>query len=171
MGAGITARAESAIMDLAGANCKVTCETNLFTRCSKYKLMTIIGYLTACLIFGGACICMLAAATPFLAKENTKDKQTIFYSMVGGALLAVAGLLTWGFVWLSTHKAIRATTWYPDYSFGISFYLAIVAVGMCIFSTLPQLAKVTRALEDKRKAKQLLVDSVDPAFFVDPALL
>ena len=171
MSSSLTSKATSAVLNIAGASCGAACQVNFFTRCQKYKLMTILGYLAAFTLLGGACVCALAAAMPYVAKESGKDKVTISYVMILGSVIAAIGPAVWVVVWMSAMTAIRATSWYPDYSFGVSFYVGACAVGMCIFSTFPQFAKVVRARADKKKAKDLLVETVDPAFLLDPALL
>ena len=148
---GLSSLAKSQVLGALGANCGDACKANADLRCSRYKIMKLLGfYCAGALVLGGGSTVAFATYSFFL-KEKTKDKHFNFWMMIVGCLVAASGPAVWILVWIKTHNELNSEgNWYPSYSFGFSFFIACLACVLFFLSTLPQLAKYLRAKKEKK---------------------
>jgi len=166
LGAGATALITSKITDMLGAECKLACQTNLYSRCGSYKTMFIMGYVIAGFLVLGGSLCLMGAAMPYFSKEKKSDKRMNFTIMVSGALIACAGPLTFYFWTSRMFSVIGETSWYPPMPVGYAFFMGVAGAGSLLVALIPQGIKL-RA----KKAPVLEGAEVDVLKALDPTLL
>lgn len=167
----VTAMATSMAMSKAGASCKATCQANFFTRCKKYGVMKIMGFVSAgCMALGGL-MCLIGSMLPYFGKEKKSDKMTNFIIILLGGIIACVGPALWYFMWESSYNAIILSTWYPKYTYSIGFFLGCACGIAGVLASVFQLIKYLK--DDGGKPKEATAgaaDELDPTL-IDPSML
>jgi hypothetical protein len=169
VGSSAVGMASAMVSDLAGANCPAPCQENLMLRCKQYKLFSVLGLGVAGCVAGGTLMTLTGALLPLLGKERTKDKWSNFTVMLVGALLACAGVGGFFFYQQMMFDNIRASSWYPDQSIGVSFMMAGAGAAVSLIATIPQYLKLDKS--DKNDDKRKSSISVEAPIALDPSLL
>ena len=164
--------ASAVIADLAGANCPPPCQENLMLRCKQYKLFSFLGLGIAGCLAGGSLMTLTGALLPLIGKERTKDKWSNFSLMLAGALLA-CGAAGGFFVYQQMmFDMIRASSWYPDQTVGVSFMMGAAGAVVCLIATIPQYSKIDKSdKSDKNSDDKSSAAPLDAPIAIDPSLL